>query len=47
MDGGGSLVCQTPPDDEQLVVAPSTWLLSTGWRLRGLISPDEVPAASV
>jgi len=21
----------------------STWLLSTGWRLRGLIAPDEVP----
>jgi REP element-mobilizing transposase RayT len=34
-----------PPDDEQVVVAPSTWLLSTGWRLRGLIAPDEVPGA--
>ncbi|HKA90863.1 MAG TPA: transposase [Haliangiales bacterium] len=30
-------------DDECPVVAPSTWLLRTGWRLRGLIAPDEVP----
>jgi hypothetical protein len=26
------------------VRAPSTWLLDTGWRLRGLVRPDERPA---
>jgi hypothetical protein len=33
-----------PDDGECPVVAPSTWLLRTGWRLRGLIAPDEVPS---
>ena len=31
------------PEAECPVVAPSTWLLATGWRLRGLIAPDELP----
>jgi putative transposase len=26
------------------VVAPSTWLLRTGWRRRGLVRADEAPA---
>jgi hypothetical protein len=34
------------PPDVHPVVAPSTWLLSTGWRMRGLIAPDEVPGAN-
>jgi hypothetical protein len=35
-----------PLDDDRPIVPPSTWLLSTGWRLRGLIAPDEVPGAN-
>ena len=32
-----------PLDGECPIVAATTWLLSTGWRARGLIAPDEVP----
>jgi len=32
-----------PDDPDCPIVPPSTWLLNTGWRLRGLIAPDEVP----
>ncbi len=29
--------------DARAVAAPRTWLLSVGWRGRGLVSPDEIP----
>lgn len=32
-----------PPDDPRPVVAARTWLASTGWRRRGLISLNEAP----
>jgi hypothetical protein len=31
------------PGDDALTVAPRSWLLSEGWRRRGLIDPREVP----
>ena len=33
------LLVEPPP-----VTAPHTWLLGTGWRLRGLLSPGDAPA---
>jgi REP element-mobilizing transposase RayT len=37
---------RAPPDEPAVAVTsrPCTWLLSAGWRRRGLISVDEVPA---
>lgn len=36
---------QIPPGyNVPLVWSPSTWLLSQGWRKRGLIDPDDVPS---
>jgi hypothetical protein len=32
-----------PPTGACPVVAPVTWLLNVGWRLRGLLATDEVP----
>ncbi len=32
-----------PPDQQATVARPATWLLKTGWKLRGLIRIDEVP----
>lgn len=34
------------PHDPPAVAAPRTWLLSVGWRKRGLIDTAEVPGAS-
>ncbi len=31
------------PEGEVPVARPATWLLRSGWRLRGLLSPDEIP----
>jgi hypothetical protein len=42
-DGWRDLQVRLPPDEEPCVCAPRTWLLATGWRLRGLIRIDEVP----
>jgi REP-associated tyrosine transposase len=33
------------PESDPPISAPATWLLATGWRLRGLIAPDEAPGA--
>jgi len=33
-----------PPGEKRPVVAPRTWLASSGWRRRGLISVSETPA---
>jgi len=35
--------CMTAPVDDRVVARPRTWLLTTGWRLHGLIGPNEVP----
>jgi REP element-mobilizing transposase RayT len=39
-EDGIDLVATGPP-----VVAPKTWLLTTGWRRWGLVDPSEVPGA--
>ncbi|ACL67417.1 protein of unknown function DUF1568 [Anaeromyxobacter dehalogenans 2CP-1] len=38
--GGGPAMTTAPP---KVTAAPRTWLLATGWRRRGLLSPDELP----
>jgi hypothetical protein len=42
-DGWRGVPPRPPPNEERCVCAPRTWLLATGWRLRGLIRIDEVP----
>jgi hypothetical protein len=40
----GFTVRVTRPPKDAPVVPARTWLLRIGWRIHGLISPDEVPA---
>lgn len=35
---------RTPWAEPRVTSPPSTWLLARGWRRRGLLSPDEIPA---
>jgi hypothetical protein len=42
-DGWRELEPRPPPGQPPCVSAPRLWLLTTGWRLRGLISVNEVP----
>ncbi len=34
-----------PPPDAPIVVPPRLWLVTSGWRRLGLLSPDETPGA--
>ena len=34
-----------PPPETPAVSTPHSWLLTRGWRRRGLLDPDEVPGA--
>jgi len=43
-DGWRGRRFRPPAGVDPPVVRPRTWLLSTGWRRRGLLRPDEVPA---
>jgi hypothetical protein len=36
-----------PPDSDERVEAPTTWLLSTGWKRHGLVATNERPRSSV
>ena len=42
-DGWRELELKPPPDERPTVTAPRLWLLTTGWKLRGKISVNEVP----
>jgi hypothetical protein len=43
-DGWRAGAAPTVPDDS--ITHPKSWLLTTGWRKRGLLAPDEVPGAA-
>ena len=42
-DGWREIEPCPPPDQEPCVSAPRLWLLTTGWKLRGKISVNDVP----
>jgi hypothetical protein len=44
-DGWRDLGLPAQPEDQRSVSPARLWLLTTGWRLRGLIRLDEVPGA--
>ncbi|MCC6748322.1 MAG: hypothetical protein IT371_11730 [Deltaproteobacteria bacterium] len=41
--GGWKNLAPVPPSGEPTVGEPRTWLLQTGWKLRGKLRTDEVP----
>ncbi|MCC6747562.1 MAG: hypothetical protein IT371_07895 [Deltaproteobacteria bacterium] len=43
LKGGWKDVVPVPPSGEPTVGKPRTWLLQTGWKLRGRLRTDEVP----
>jgi hypothetical protein len=42
-DGWREFKPRPPPDQQPCVAAPRLWLLTTGWKLRGKISINDVP----
>ena len=45
LDGWGDSNIRPRPDEPPCVASPHGWLLSKGWRLRGLLSVNQVPGS--